>query len=104
MTQAYKIIDHTYDVVEVGAGGAGLRATLGLAEKGLNNRIAAISAFENCSFGLSAPIKGRHKASKEMNMGFRHKNWQLFGLQFHPESILSENGRSILNNWIKTCS
>ncbi len=39
-----------------------------------------------------------------MNMGFRHKNWQLFGLQFHPESILTENGRPILNNWIKTCS
>jgi anthranilate/para-aminobenzoate synthase component II len=39
-----------------------------------------------------------------MNMGFRHKNWQLFGLQFHPESILTENGWSILNNWIKTCS
>mgnify|MGYP006377472411 CR=1 FL=1 len=33
---AYKIIDHTYDVVVVGAGGAGLRATLGLAEAGLS--------------------------------------------------------------------
>jgi len=32
---AYKLIDHTYDVVVVGAGGAGLRATFGLAEAGL---------------------------------------------------------------------
>jgi succinate dehydrogenase / fumarate reductase, flavoprotein subunit len=31
----YKFIDHTYDVVVVGAGGAGLRATFGLAEAGL---------------------------------------------------------------------
>jgi len=31
----YKFIDHTYDVIVVGAGGAGLRATLGLAEAGL---------------------------------------------------------------------
>ncbi len=31
----YEIIDHTYDVVVVGAGGAGLRATFGMAEKGL---------------------------------------------------------------------
>ena len=31
----YEIIDHTYDVVVVGAGGAGLRATFGLAEQGL---------------------------------------------------------------------
>jgi succinate dehydrogenase / fumarate reductase flavoprotein subunit len=35
MTKEYEFIDHTYDVVVVGAGGAGLRATLGLAEQGL---------------------------------------------------------------------
>jgi len=32
---AYDITHHEYDVVVVGAGGAGLRATLGLAEAGL---------------------------------------------------------------------
>ncbi len=32
---AYKIIDHTYDAVVVGAGGSGLRATMGCAEAGL---------------------------------------------------------------------
>ncbi|MDH3666733.1 MAG: succinate dehydrogenase flavoprotein subunit [Paracoccaceae bacterium] len=32
---AYDYIDHQYDVVVVGAGGAGLRATLGMAEQGL---------------------------------------------------------------------
>ncbi|WP_435103780.1 succinate dehydrogenase flavoprotein subunit [Arhodomonas sp. AD133] len=35
MAGDYEIIDHTYDVVVVGAGGAGLRATFGMAEKGL---------------------------------------------------------------------
>jgi len=35
MTKEYEFVDHTYDVVVVGAGGAGLRATLGLAEQGL---------------------------------------------------------------------
>jgi succinate dehydrogenase / fumarate reductase flavoprotein subunit len=35
MPAAYKIIDHTYDVVVVGAGGSGLRATMGSAEAGL---------------------------------------------------------------------
>ena len=34
-TNAYEIIDHTYDVVVLGAGGAGLRATFGMALKGL---------------------------------------------------------------------
>src|SRR5579862_2759283 len=35
MAPAYKIIDHTHDVVVVGAGGAGLRATLGMTAAGL---------------------------------------------------------------------
>src|ERR1700754_3965249 len=32
--KAYKYVDHSYDVIVVGAGGAGLRATLGMAEQG----------------------------------------------------------------------
>ncbi|PAX08194.1 succinate dehydrogenase flavoprotein subunit [Sphingomonas lenta] len=35
MPAAYKVIDHTYDAVVVGAGGSGLRATMGIAEAGL---------------------------------------------------------------------
>ncbi|MCK5748677.1 MAG: FAD-binding protein, partial [Oricola sp.] len=35
MTSSYEIVDHEYDVVVVGAGGAGLRATLGAAQAGL---------------------------------------------------------------------
>ncbi len=41
MSQAYEIIEHQYDVVVLGAGGGGLRATFGLAEQGL--RTACIS-------------------------------------------------------------
>ena len=36
MNKEYELVDHTYDVVVVGAGGAGLRATLGLVEAGLS--------------------------------------------------------------------
>ena len=36
MTQAYEIIEHRYDVVIVGAGGAGLRGALGMASSGLS--------------------------------------------------------------------
>ena len=35
MPEAYPITDHAYDVVVVGAGGAGLRAAFGMAERGL---------------------------------------------------------------------
>lgn len=36
MTKSYEIIDHKYDVVVVGAGGAGLRAALGMSAAGLS--------------------------------------------------------------------
>ncbi len=35
MSNAYKLIHHNYDVIVVGAGGAGLRATFGMAQQGL---------------------------------------------------------------------
>ena len=33
-------------------------------------------------------------------MGVKHKQKNIFGLQFHPESIASENGYEILKNFI----
>ncbi|EHB3783789.1 aminodeoxychorismate synthase component 2 [Salmonella enterica subsp. houtenae serovar 17:z29:-] len=33
-------------------------------------------------------------------MGIRHREWDLEGVQFHPESILSEHGHALLNNFL----
>jgi anthranilate synthase/aminodeoxychorismate synthase-like glutamine amidotransferase len=33
-------------------------------------------------------------------MGVRHKQFRIHGVQFHPESILTENGRVILKNFL----
>lgn len=33
-------------------------------------------------------------------MGIKHKNFPLEGIQFHPESILTENGHLLLANWL----
>ena len=33
-------------------------------------------------------------------MGIRHQQLRLHGIQFHPESILTPNGRTIMNNWL----
>ena len=33
--------------------------------------------------------------------GIRHKNLSLEGVQFHPESIETEHGKKILNNFLK---
>ena len=34
-------------------------------------------------------------------MGVRHKNYNIEGIQFHPESIFTENGKDIINNFLK---
>jgi anthranilate synthase component 2 len=33
-------------------------------------------------------------------MSIRHKNYNVCGVQFHPESILTPNGKKILENWL----
>ena len=38
---------------------------------------------------------------EERIMAISHKNLDVKGLQFHPESILTENGSKILSNWLK---
>ena len=35
-------------------------------------------------------------------MGIRHRQHDVVGLQFHPESILTHDGMKIIENWLKT--
>ena len=74
MTAAYKIIDHTYDTVVVGAGGSGLRATMGSAEAGL--RTACITkVFPTRSHTVAA--QGGIAASLQNNSP-DHWTWHMF--------------------------
>ncbi|MEC9368863.1 MAG: succinate dehydrogenase flavoprotein subunit [Pseudomonadota bacterium] len=72
--KAYPLNDHTYDVVVVGAGGAGLRATLGCAEAGL--KTACITkVFPTRSHTVAA--QGGIAASLG-NMGPDDWRWHMF--------------------------
>ncbi len=35
-------------------------------------------------------------------MSLRHKNYDVKGVQFHPESVLTPNGKRILENWLNS--
>ena len=37
-------------------------------------------------------------------MAFRHGSYNLRGVQFHPESIMTEHGRKMLENWFVYCT
>ena len=70
----YTFVDHKFDVVVVGAGGAGLRATLGMAEQGL--KTACITkVFPTRSHTVAA--QGGIAASLQ-NMGPDHWQWHLY--------------------------
>jgi len=71
---AYKIVHHKYDAVVVGAGGAGLRATMGLAAKGL--KTACITkVFPTRSHTVAA--QGGMSAALA-NMGADDWRWHFF--------------------------
>ncbi|MGE0627031.1 MAG: succinate dehydrogenase flavoprotein subunit [Hyphomicrobiaceae bacterium] len=72
--KAYPFIDHTYDVIVVGAGGSGLRATLGAAEGGL--KTACITkVFPTRSHTVAA--QGGVAAALG-NMGADDWRWHMF--------------------------
>ena len=71
---AYPIIDHTYDVVVVGAGGAGLRATMGAANQGLKTACVT-KVFPTRSHTVAA--QGGIAASLG-NMGPDHWTWHMY--------------------------
>jgi len=50
---------------------------------------------------LPKELKIIAKTKDDLIMGVKHKNFDLYGLQFHPESILTEYGDKILKNFIE---
>ncbi|RKY79439.1 anthranilate/aminodeoxychorismate synthase component II, partial [candidate division KSB1 bacterium] len=41
------------------------------------------------------------RSSENVIMGIKHKIYPLIGVQFHPESILTEFGYKMIENWLE---
>ncbi len=52
------------------------------------------------SFPSSLVVTARDE--KDEIMGLRHRDYDVKGLQFHPESILTEHGKQMMANWLGT--
>ncbi|PZX48864.1 anthranilate synthase component II [Algoriphagus chordae] len=50
---------------------------------------------------LSPDLEVIARSADQQIMALRHKQYDVRGLQFHPESILTENGVQIIKNWLE---
>src|ERR1044071_3228500 len=98
---AYEITDHEFDVVVVGAGGAGLRATLGMAEQGFNTACVT-KVFPTRSHtvaaqgGIAASLKNMGPDSWEWHMYDTVKGSDWLGDQDAIEYLVREAPKCVI--------
>jgi len=69
--------------------------------KGLKNPIVAVRYHSLVMDNLPECLEITAKSVDDGEiMGIRHENYDIFGVQFHPESILTEDGLKLLKNFI----
>lgn len=51
--------------------------------------------------GLPEVLKVTAKDAEGVIMGLRHLEYDVRGVQFHPESILTEHGKQMVKNWLE---
>jgi anthranilate synthase component 2 len=72
--------------------------------EGLKNPFSAIRyhslVIDRNSLPADFEVTAESEDDREI-MGIRHKRWPIFGVQFHPESILTEDGIKIIENFLK---
>lgn len=71
--------------------------------KGLSNPFEATRYHSLIVKGEGLPkiLEVTAWTKKHEIMGLRHKRWPVWGVQFHPESILTHEGKKLLSNFLK---
>lgn len=69
----------------------------GMPEKIMAGRYHSL-IVENSSFPQELKITARTESGEIM--GLMHKQYPIYGIQFHPESILTPGGKDIINNFL----
>jgi para-aminobenzoate synthetase component 2 len=52
---------------------------------------------------VPAELEGTAHTEAGIVMALRHRELPIEGVQFHPESVLTEGGHRLLANWLTTC-
>lgn len=68
--------------------------------KNIPQEITAVRYHSLKLINLSKELEAIGWTQENEIMGIRHRYKNIRGLQFHPEAILTENGFSILKNWV----
>lgn len=53
--------------------------------------------------GLPSALSVDARSGEGAIMGISHHDFPIYGVQFHPEAVLTEYGRELLGNFIKIC-
>ncbi len=94
---------HNMDTVFHGTASVAVTVEDDVIFKGLptENTVGRYHSWEVCKpLPDSFKILAEEKSSGTL-MAIRHKTLPIWGLQFHPESILTPNGKNMLSNWLE---
>jgi anthranilate synthase/aminodeoxychorismate synthase-like glutamine amidotransferase len=71
---------------------------------GLPNPFSAIRYHSLCAAPESVPecLEVTAHTTSGVIMGLRHRTYPVYGVQFHPESILTEHGKDLLRNFLQS--
>ena len=79
---------------------SGVGVLAGLPDPFTATRYHSLAVLEDT---LPAEIEVTARTESGVVMAMRHRGLAIEGVQFHPESVLTEGGHTMLANWLATC-